>query len=286
MKQTILITALLLSLLPYRTSGQSYKGFDFYFNGGMYKGHSQDATYYNGGNDDIRIGRILGNSILKQEIDRLVAENGGVILDSKGVHLEEIPARMHYDWSFIIGVGFAYRLTPTVSLTGTVGQVKLQTQGTAVFGYNKGVSGNQTADYLHYPIIGREKRSFLEVGLRYMEEEERTCRWFAEMALQLNSVKIENADLMVEGKAFTMIDYYGGASYDPTIVQTEIDPMLGGVGFGLLAGGGVRLKINQWAALEPFAQLHYSRFHLQTPARFHPNLYLGIRIIVRDYLFA
>ena len=286
MKHTILISLLMLSALPLQLIGQSYKGFDFFFNGGMYKGNSHDATYYNGGNNDIRIGRVLENKILKEQIDRLVSEQSGVILDSKGVHLEEIPARMHYDWSFCFGVGFGYRITPALSLTGTVGQVKLRTQGTAVFGYNKGVSGNQTADYLNYPIIGKEKRNFLEVGIRYLEEEERTCRWFAEMALQLNSVKVENADLVVEGNNFTMIDYYGGATYDPTITQTVIDPMLGGVGFGLVAGGGVRLRINDWAALEPFAQLHYSHFHLQEARQFHPNLYLGIRIIVRDYLFA
>ena len=133
--------------------------------------------------------------------------------------------------------------------------------------------------------IGTEKRNFLEVGIRYMEAEERTCRWFLEMALQLNSVKVENADLYIEGKAFTMIDYYGGANYDPTITQTVIDPMLGGVGFGMVAGGGLRLKINAWSALEPFGQLQYSRFRLEEPYRFTPNFQAGIRIIVRDYLF-
>ena len=286
MKRFFLITALSLSLLPLRTTGQSYKGFDFFFNGGMYKGNSKNATYYNGGNNDIRIGRILGNSILKQEIDRLVAENSGVILDSKGVHLEEIPARMHYDWSFAIGVGFAYRITPTISVTGTVGQVKLHTHGTAVFGYNKGVIGNQTADYLNYPIIGNERRSFFEVGIRYLEESENIFSWFVETALQLNSVKVEDADLVVEGKSFTMIDYYGGANYDPTIVQTVIDPMLGGVGFGLTAGCGIHLKINNWAALEPFGQLQYCRLHLGETRYFTPNYFFGIRIIVRDYLFA
>jgi hypothetical protein len=286
MKHPFLLIVFTFLLLPLQLSSQSYKGFDFFFNGGMYKGNSRNATYYNGGNEDINIGRIFGNKILKQEIDRLIAENSGVILDNKGVHLEEIPARMHYDLSFCFGIGFAYRLTPEIALTGTLGQVRLKTQGTAVLGYNKGVIGNQNADYLHYPIIGTEKRNFLEVGIRYMEAEERTCRWFVEMALQLNSVKVENADLYIEGKAFTMIDYYGGANYDPTITQTVIDPMLGGVGFGIVAGGGLRLKINAWSALEPFGQLQYSRFHLGEPYRFTPNFQAGIRIIVRDYLFA
>ena len=73
MKHLHLIIAIACCLLAPDIHGQSYKGFDFFFNGGMYKGNSKNATYYNGGNNDIRIGRILGNSILKQEIDRLVS---------------------------------------------------------------------------------------------------------------------------------------------------------------------------------------------------------------------
>ena len=286
MKHFLISVTILCLLLPLHTHGQAYKGFDFFFNGGMYKGHSDQATYYNGGNKDIRIGRVLENRILKEQIDRLVSEQSGVILDSKGVHLEEIPARMHYDWSFCFGVGFGYRITPALSLTGTVGQVKLRTQGTAVFGYNKGVIGNQTADYLNYPVVGKEKRNFLEVGVRYMEASDSKYKWFAECALQLNSVKVESADLVVEGEYFTMIDYYGGADYDPTITQTLIDPMLGGVGYGITACGGLHMTINSWAALEPFLQLQYSRFKLGDHNRFRPNGFIGIRILVRDYLFA
>jgi len=91
---------------------------------------------------------------------------------------------------------------------------------------------------------------------------------------------------VIEDKPFTLIDYYGGADYDPTITQTLIDPMLGGVGFGLTACGGLHLEINNWAALEPFVQLQYSRFHLGDHNRFRPNGLIGIRILVRDYLFA
>lgn len=285
MRKTILILGAICGLLTV-ACGQSYKGFDFYFNGGLYRGHSYNATYYNGNNNEINIGRVLGNEILKNEIDRNIAENAGVILDSKGVHLEELPRRMHYDWSFVFGLGAAYRITPTLALTATVGQVKLKTTGTAVFGYNKGVIGNQNADYLNYPIIGREKRSFLEIGLRYTEETGNKFQWFYEFALQLNSVKVENADLVVEGKSYSMIDYYGGAKYDPTITQVEIDPMLGGVGFGGLVCAGLNIKVNEWGALAPFAQLQYSSYHLGEFRHFKPNLYFGVRIIVKDYLFA
>lgn len=265
---------------------QSYKGFEFYFNGGLYKGHAYNATYYNGNNNDINIGRVLENNILKNEIDRNIAERSGVILDGKGIYLEELPMKMHYDWSFIFGIGAAYRLTPELSLTATVGQIKMSTTGMAVFGYKKGVIGNQTADYLNFPIIGKEKRNFLEIGLRYTGSGESKFSWYYEFALQLNSVKVENADLVVEGAHYSMIDYYGGAKYDPTITQVEIDPMLGGIGFGGVVGGGLLMKINEWGALSPFAQLHYSRFHLGEYTRLKPNYYFGVRIIVKDYLFA
>ena len=156
----------------------------------------------------------------------------------------------------------------------------------AVFTYNKGVSGNQTADYLMYDLVGKEKRSFLEVGFRYTQISYTPFHWFMEFTAQLNSVKIESADLMVEGNSYTMIDYYGGVNYDPTIYQTEIDPMLGGAGFGACLLGGIQIDINDWSALEPFAQVQYSRLKLNDPYRFKPSYLLGVRIRVSDMMFS
>ncbi|MBO4282495.1 MAG: hypothetical protein J5873_04810 [Bacteroidales bacterium] len=275
-----------LCLFSMSLNAQSYKGFDFFFNGGMYKGHAYHATYYNGANEEINIQRILGNKILKDQIDQLVAEKAGVTMDSKGVFLEELPQKMHYDWCFQFGGGFAYRITPNLALTGTFGQVKLRAAGTAVFGYNKGVIGNQSRDYLNYPLIGKERRSFLDIGIRYTQPSETSFSWFYEGSLQLNNVKVENADLVVEGESFTMIDYYGGANYDPTVTQIKIDPMLGGTGFGASACIGLQMKINQWAFLAPYVQCQYSRIHLGSYLEAKPDYILGVRILLKDYVFA
>ncbi len=273
-------------LLSLCVNAQSHKGFDFFFNGGMYKGNAYHATYYNGNNDDINIGRVLENKILKDQIDQLVAEKAGVTMDSKGVYLEELPQKMHYDWSFQFGAGFAYRITPTLAFTASIGQVKLRSYGTAVFGYNKGVIGNQSKDYLNYPLIGKEKRNFLDIGIRYTQASKTSFSWFYEFTLQVNSVKVENADLVVEETPFTLIDYYGGAKYDPTIIQTVIDPMLGGTGFGASGCVGLQMKINNWAFLAPYVHCQYSRIHLGELKHLKPDYILGVRIVLKDYAFA
>ena len=262
------------------------KGFNFFASAGIYEGNRYHATYYNGNNEDINIRRVLGNSILKNQIDRSVSEKNGIILDEKGIILDELPASMHYNWSFSLNLGAAYRLNEEFSLIATVGQVKLTAHSQAVFTYHKGVSGNQTADYLMYDLVGKENRNFLEIGMRYRQISDNRFRWFWEVTAQLNSVKVENADLVVEGNSYTMIDYYGGATYDPTIDQTFIDPMLGGVGFGGCTTLGLSMQINDWAALEPFAQLQYIRIRLSEPYRFKPNYLIGVRINVSDMLFA
>ena len=251
----------------------------------MYQGNRYQASYYNGNNQDINIGRVLNNTILKEQIDRSVSESG-VIMDNKGIILEELPEQMHYNWSFALHLGVAYRLNEEFSLIANIGQVKLTTHSLAVFTYNKGVTGNQTADYLMYDLLGKERRNFLDVGIRYTQISENRFHWFWELTAQLNSVKIESADLIVEGNHYTMIDYYGGANYDPTIDQTFIDPMLGGVGYGGCTTLGLSMQINDWAALEPFAQLQYTRIPLSEPYRFKPSYLFGVRINVSDMLFA
>ncbi len=279
----LLICAVFPSL--FAQTETDYKGFDFFVSAGMYKGNSYHATYYNGWNDDINIRRVLGNPILMNTINRLVSERSDVILDEKGILLDEVPAKMHYNWSFGIQLGLNYYFSPEWALTLSVEQTKLRTVGTAVFVYNKGVIGNQTKDYLHYSLMGSERRNFLELGIRYLQPSDNYYRWFFEFAAQLNSIDIENADLVIEDENFTMIDYYGGAPYDPTISQVEIDPMLGGVGFGIRGSLGLRLKINNWAALEPCAHVQLSRFHLGEYTRIKPNYELSVRIVLRDRAF-
>lgn len=264
---------------------ETYKGFDFYFSGGMYKGNTYHATYYNGNNEEINIGRILSNKILKDRIDNLVSESG-VILDNKGIYLSELPEKMHYEWRFAVGLGLNYYLSPNFSLSASAGQVKLKAKGTAVFSYNKGVVGNRNGgDYLMYPLIGEEKRSYLEFGFKYTFVEESRFQYFINFLAELNSVEVENADLYIENNAFTMIDYYGGAKYDPTINQTRIDPMLGGVGFGATLGLGIKISINEWFAIEPAFQIQYSRLSLGEYKLFKPSCLIETKIVVRDKIF-
>lgn len=268
------------------TKGQdSDKGFDFFISAGMYQGNKYQASYYNGNNQDINIGRVLGNTILKEQIDRSVSESG-VIMDSKGIILEELPETMHYNWKFAINLGVAYRINEEFSLIASVGQVKLNAHSYAVFSYNKGVSGNQTADYLNYDLLGKERRNFLDVGFKYTQITENRVHWFLEFTAQLASVKVESADLIVEGDNYTMIDFYGGADYDPTIYQTVIDPMLGGIGYGGCLLAGLKINVNEWVALEPFAQIQYTHLPLSEPYRFKPSYNVGVRINLNDHFFS
>ena len=99
---------------------------------------------------------------------------------------------------------------------------------------------------------------------------------------------MQSADLVIEDTYFTMIDYYGGQIYDPTINQTQIDPYLGGVGGGVLAGVGLRMLFTQSIALEPVVQLQYTYINLEVNSfkKMLPSYNFMIRLIVGDKIFA
>ena len=265
------------------------KGFDFYFNGGTYFGNKFHAGFYNGSSSpDVDVKRVLNNYQLKKQIDDLIAERQNIILDANGVSLAELPENMRYNISFIFGFGILYHLNRNLSLSLSFSQARLTAVSGFTLTYNSGVPGNEKPQILEYNLIGKEVRTFFELGVTYMFYANKHALPFLELAAQLNSVKVKSADMIIEDNAFSMIDYYGGQTYDPTIDQTRIDPYLGGVGGGVLAGAGLRIPFTKAIAIEPVFQLHYSFINLEVNdlKKMLPHYNIMIRLIVGDKIFA
>lgn len=264
------------------------KGFDFYFNGGTYIGNKFHANFYNGSSEDISYNRVLGNSQLKKQIDDLISERQNIILDANGVRLAELPENMRYNVSFIFGFGCLYHLNRNISLSLSFSQARLSAVSGFTLTYNSGVPGNERPQILEYNIVGKEVRTFFEFGITYMFHAHKYALPFLEFAAQLNSVKVKSADMVIEDNTFSMIDYYGGQNYDPTIDQTRIDPYLGGVGGGVLAGAGLRIPFTKTIAIEPVVQLQYSFINLEVNdlKKILPHYNIMIRLIVGDKIFA
>jgi hypothetical protein len=96
-----------------------------------------------------------------------------------------------------------------------------------------------------------------------------------------------SSELFIEEVPFDMINRYeDGYSYVPGDNAQEMYSHIGGVGYGFMAGFGVRIAFNEWVALEPVFQVSAERLNLSSYGEMRPNYNVMIRLVIGDMLFA
>jgi hypothetical protein len=270
------------------------KGFDFFFNAGMYLGSKANANFYRGLPDPVQsdyadpsINYVLWNKYWRDEILNLIASNHREII-ADDFTLEGLD-EMRYNLAFSFGIGARYRLSDEFVLSLLFAQARLTAQGFATIGVKgTGVNLDKGMKYLDYPLIGKERRSFFEFNVAYLFSTTSPYVFpFIELGAHINSVKVLSSDIIIEEHPYSLINWHGeGTIYDPSISQTEIDPHLGGVGFGFMGGLGLRLAFNKWAAIEPVVQINIEKVNLSSYGKMRPNFNFMVRLVVGDKVFA
>ena len=264
------------------------RGFDFFFNPGMYIGHKKNANYYRGvptmesdyADPDIR--RLFRDHYYRIDILKLIVEHHrGVVADT--FWLEETSG-MRYAANLSFGIGARYRFTKNLSIGVVFSQALMTANGIANIGVK--IIEINSADVLPYPLVGKERRSFFELNANYIFSTNGVVSPLLEADMHINSTKVISSDLIVEEQRFPLINEYGGQSYDPSISQTKIDRKRGGVGYGFSAAIGLRISFNKWAAIEPIVQFRLEKINLAGYNDITPNYNFMIRLVLGDNVFA
>jgi hypothetical protein len=270
------------------------KGFEIFFNAGMYWGNKHNADYYRGYPDPIDrnyadpdMGYIFKNHYLEREVRTLIYDKRHNDITSDSIWYEGV-SNMRYNLAFSFGIGLRYRFSESFTLSFLFSQVGLTASGLATFGAEgRGVNLDKGIQYFDYPVIGRERRIFLEMNASYLFETMHPSIFpFLELGVHMNNVKVLKCELIVEDRPFSMIDRYGvGIGYDPSLTYSEINPMLGGIGFGIVGGIGIKIAFNQWASLEPIFQVSTEKLQLSSFGKMRLNYNFMIRLVAGDKLF-
>jgi hypothetical protein len=298
-KLLYLIFGVLLPATAFSQKGKQHekdtnKGFEIFFNAGMYWGSKYNANYFQGYPDpvdnkdaDPNIGYVMGNKFWRDDIWNLIYEKNHSDIIDTFFNFEGV-SEMRYNLAFAFGVGLRYRFSESFTMSFLFSQVGLTAEGVATFGMNgRGVNLDQGIMYLPYKVMGKERRIFLEMNASYLFETIYPYIFpFLELGVHLNNVKVLKSELIVEERAFSMIDVYGGMSYVPGIDHTVINPYLGGIGYGFMGGLGVRIAFNKWAAIEPVFQVSTEKLNLSSYGKMRPNFNFLIRLVVGDKMFA
>ena len=268
------------------------KGFDFFFNAGMYKAHKFNADYYRGLPDEMDrhygdpdFNYIMSNKYWYDEIMNWIDDNEtGIILDRRETWAL---STMHYKLAFYFEVGARYRFTESLMLSILFGQARLTANGVASFGFNS-TEVNTPVKYIEYPIMGKERRNIFQVQLSYLFFTTLPYVFpFIEIGGHLNSVKVVSSEVYFYDRPYDMVNRYGeGYYYDPGTNPPRIDPHIGGIGYGFMAGFGIRLAFNSWAAIEPVVQISADKLNLSSYGKIRPNYNFMVRLVVGDKLFS
>jgi hypothetical protein len=269
------------------------KGFDFFFNAGMYLGSKANANYYRGWKNiesdyaDPDINYVLNNQYWYRYIlDAIDITYNDVIADT---FFLEGTSEMKYNMAFVFGIGARYRFSENFMLSFLFSQVRLTAEGIATLAIKgTGVNLDKGIKYIDYPLIGKERRNFFEMNAAFLFNTASPYIYpFVELGVHVNSTKVLSSVLIVEEQSYSLINWHGeGTQLDPSITLPEIDPHLGGIGYGFMGGFGVRLTFNKWAAIEPVVQINAEKVQLAGYNEMRPNFNFMVRLVVGDQLFS
>jgi len=269
------------------------KGFDFYIYPGMYVGNKKNANYYRGYpsetekeylEPDPNINYVLKNEYYQRDIIKLIKENHRNVAASNpgDIWLNNLSG-MRYAVNMSFGIGARYRFTKNLSIGVTLTQARMTAQGFAYLHVK--IYEPNSNDELKYPLVGKERRTAFDLTAQYIFSTKGMVAPLLEAGTHVNNTKVLSAELVVEGTSFPMINPYG-QNYDPTYTQTNLNPKLGGVGYGFSAGAGLRISFNKWAALEPVVQFRLEKINLANYDYMAPNYHFMLRLVMGDGFFA
>ena len=296
-RKSLILLLLFFTVYSYSFGQKVYrdvsKGFDFFIYPGMYVGNKKNANYYRGYpsetdkeylEPDPNINYVLNNEYYQRDIIKLIKENHRNVGASNpgDIWLNDLSG-MRYAVNMSFGIGARYRFTKNLSIGVTLTQARMTAQGFAYLHVK--IYEPNSNDKLKYPLVGKERRTAFDLTVNYMFSTQGMVAPLLEAGMHVNNTKVNSADLVIEGVPFSMINLTG-QNYDPTYTQTNLNPKLGGVGYGFSAAAGLRISFNKWAAIEPVIQFRLEKINLANYNYMTPNYNFMIRLVLGDKFFA
>lgn len=193
---------------------------------------------------------------------------------------------MSYRLAIHLGFGFRYDLGGGWGWLARFNYAKLNAFGQFLIqsGRNSpGLLTNQDA-YVACPIVGEEKRIFLDFGVsrRVMLN----TQWFMNMDLgvSVNNTKVVSNDIQVAGVTYNILDIWEGRYPDMgTVAYDYINQ--GGLGFGTFASLGFGILLPGYNTITFDYTLQYAQTNLENYTSYNFQHLLGVRFELGDFSF-
>ena len=99
-------------------------------------------------------------------------------------------------------------------------------------------------------LFRSEARTNIDAGLLYTFNPEKQITGFAEMGLNLNSIKVKKNFMQIFNNEYNLVNIYANNSYIPNTQLNEYEVNQGGIGFGTYSSLGIRYTMSELFAME------------------------------------
>lgn len=249
---------------------------DLGINTGLYIPSNYHAEFYSGKPGNVNnINFILDNKHRYNEIKNLINA-------SDTFFLRELPQKMTYTPSFMIGVFFRRIFENNLSFTLAFNFSKL----TAADYFTLQIDPNTIfteEDIRLYEIWGKERRSSIDLSLAKYFGAGNGIKTFVEFGLNFNFTEVIEHKIGIETQEYSLVNRYLNQQYVPGAQINEYDIQQGGTGYGLMVGGGFSLSNNSSINIEPGFSVYIQKINLEEYNAIRPSFLLYVRFSLGNY---
>lgn len=275
MKNFFIVFLLLVS--GYSSKAQYEAGsWDLGINTGFYLPSNYHAKFYNGSAGNVNnLDFIFGNKYRYDEIRNLINA-------SDTFYVNGIPQNMKYTPAFAIGIYIKRSINKESSITINFNYSKLTIADKFTVLVDP-LSIATEDDIRIYDIWGKEVRTNIDLVYTKTFLNEDNVFPFLEFGLNVNSIDVNEHKIGIENQEFSIVNRYLNNSYVPGAQINEYDVKQGGLGYGFLVGGGLKLYNPGGISIEPGANIYFKQISLENYKAFRPAFVVFVRFSLGDY---
>jgi len=238
---------------------------------GMYWGNKYTANFYNGSENNLNnISRIvfdpnyarveIENAINHQYADYVGYEWN---FTSGGGHKSgiEIPYEMSYKISTLIGLYGAYNINRTSRIFVQFNYTRLKTNSAFNIHWDDGFITQD--NFYQCAIMGEEERYLIDLGFSKEWFVEENISIYTEIAAHINNSRARQNRIQINKLEYSIMNT-GYNFYDPngSLNTQNLNIREGGLGYGAMAGVGLRLYFSEFLSIEPGFEIYYNSINL------------------------
>ncbi len=254
------------------------KGLSYGFNFGVYFPGNKTANYYNGsGRNNLHDAIISTTNYLYQP--RYIYDSIKNKIFKNDFAIKELPQHMRYSVATNIGFYTKFNFDDNFGMYLEINHAKLKTTDKVTFDVFNGVSIKNVSAY---SIHAKESRVDINLGIMRSFGKRRIFKPYVEGAFNLNNTKVLSADINFDytenGITKNLTYSYLYQDYQYFIKRDD------GIGYGVLAGGGVQVIVNQAMLLYTGIDFTLKKIHLGDNKNYNLNSFIYLRLLFRNLI--